>query len=95
MSDGIRTAISYLSLSVALLSMHSQLILYVHQASQRAESSSICNFKCEHSDSASGAPAGSTHSTAARLRSHIHRTWGCRLDLPSHLHSWRPRPHAH
>lgn len=29
--------------------MHSQLILYVHQASQRAESSSICNFKCEHS----------------------------------------------
>ena len=33
----------------AQLSMHSQLILYVHQASQRAESSSICNFKCEHS----------------------------------------------
>jgi hypothetical protein len=61
MSDGTHCYfVPYLSLSVALLSMHSQLILYVHQASQRAESSSICNFKCEHSDSAPGAPAGST-----------------------------------
>jgi hypothetical protein len=92
-----RYALLFIALHV--LSMHSQFILYVHQASQRAESSSICNFKCEHSDSAPGAPAGSTAARpigrAFALRSHIHRTWGCRLDLPSHLHSWRPRPHAH
>ena len=49
MSDGTHCYFVFVALcrlSVALLSMHSQLILYVHQASQRAESSSICNFKC-------------------------------------------------
>jgi hypothetical protein len=80
MSDGTHCYFVFVALcrlSVALLSMHSQLILYVHQASQRAESGSICNFKCEHSDSAPGAPAGSTAARPdwARLRSHIHRTW--------------------